>query len=123
MKADILRRAQEVSDDEENRYVPATGGMGRREFISFDDDEFDDDFGNVSVVGDGETSDGEDEDVEEKVCTSTAYIPHVADHDGRSLWRRGLKSLTLKVRLSSIVMRRPGNLLGGKRSKPKQVHG
>jgi hypothetical protein len=68
MKADILRRAQEVSgEEEEKRHGPSTGEIGRRNFIPLDEDEFDDDFGNVSVVGDGETSDGEDEEMGGKV--------------------------------------------------------
>jgi hypothetical protein len=80
---------QEIAgEEEETRYGLTTGEINRRKFVPFDEDDFDDDFGNVSVVGDGETSDGEDEEMEEKVCTTaTAYIPHVADHDDRFLWR------------------------------------
>jgi activating signal cointegrator complex subunit 2 len=81
MKAEILRRAQEVSDgEEETRYGPVSGPSGRRQLVIFDEDEFDDDFGNVSVVGDGETSDGEDEEVEEKVCRAVGHIPDISDH-------------------------------------------
>jgi len=81
MKADILRRAQEDSEEEkEGRYGPVSGEIGRHKFIPFDEDEFDDDFGSVSVTGDGETSDGEDDVPDEKVLIAGCYILYLADH-------------------------------------------
>ncbi len=108
MKAAILRLAQEAANEEEEE--AAATGFGRRKLIPFDEDEFDDDFGNVSVVGDGETSDGEDDEVEEKVRTPTSTSLSILKPNLRSQWRLHLNAHILRTLHYSIVMRRPDAL-------------
>jgi hypothetical protein len=70
MKAEILRRATARSDDEDEYAV--IGGPSRRRFVPVDEndfDDFDESLGDVSVAGDGETSDGEN-DTEQKASHS-----------------------------------------------------
>ncbi|PVG01387.1 hypothetical protein CPB86DRAFT_699467 [Serendipita vermifera] len=102
MKAEILRRA-EARSDEEDEYM-ATGGPGRRRFVPVDEndfDDFDESTGDVSVAGDGEISDGEN-DTEQKATAETilelAYIenPKLFDRDANT--RRSKTRADLKLR-------------------------
>lgn len=66
MKAEIMRRAEASSDEEEDvRYRREA-----RRTIPLDDDfeDFDDSVGDVSVAGDGEVSSSDDEEAKEAVC-------------------------------------------------------
>jgi activating signal cointegrator complex subunit 2 len=73
MKAEIIRRAEADSGDEEEEPRYRTE---RRRMIPVEDDfdEFEDSVGNVSVAGDGEGTGSEDE--EEKESVSTTHCSH-----------------------------------------------
>lgn len=63
MKADILRRAEEISDDSEDEDDAGTavgGGKGKGRAAALDDDELED--ADVVKVRDGDASDDEEED-------------------------------------------------------------
>ncbi|OBZ67810.1 hypothetical protein A0H81_12349 [Grifola frondosa] len=109
MKADILRRAEEISDEEDEEDVAAVGtGKGKGQEITFEE-ELDED---VVKVRDGEESEdgqddmeGEDGDIEEPAKTQPetilelAYLrdPKLFDRDGqtrRSKARADLKAQT-----------------------------
>lgn len=62
MKADILRRAEEISDDEEEEAESnLDGAKPKARVIAFDDDDDVGRVGNLKVGGDGEDSDSDDE--------------------------------------------------------------
>ncbi len=102
MKADILRRAEAISDDEDE-----TSANGDRGIVAFDEEA---DLERVKVGGDGEES-GEDEDEDEEdiapqplapeTILELAYIrdPKLFDRDAatkRSKARADLRSQTSK---------------------------
>ncbi|KAJ7754498.1 hypothetical protein B0H16DRAFT_746484 [Mycena metata] len=109
MKADILRRAEEISDDEDEEDADANangGGKGKAKELAEDGDlDIDVAQNHVKVVGDGEESGGEDGDEEEEealtpdtIC-ELAYIrdPKLFDRDvqtRRSKARADLKTQT-----------------------------
>jgi activating signal cointegrator complex subunit 2 len=110
MKADILRRAEEISDDEEEEDGEQNNnGVGKgkaKEHV--DDGDLDIDAGqnHVRVVGDGEESGGEDgngeeDEKEEALNPNTicelAYIrdPKLFDRDAQT--RRGKARADLKA--------------------------
>ncbi|KAJ7073533.1 hypothetical protein B0H15DRAFT_792719 [Mycena belliarum] len=107
MKADILRRAEEISDDEEEdgEDTGNLGGKGKRKEPAEDGDlDLDAVHGHVKVAGDGEDSDAEDGDAEEDeevmspetVC-ELVYIrdPKLFDRDAQT--RRGKARADLKA--------------------------
>lgn len=78
MKADILRRAEAISDEEEDEKSDPhiqgpisanTGNKGKNKLIEIPDDDDADLVNNVRIVGDGEESevDSDEEDEEEQV--------------------------------------------------------
>ncbi|KAF7360436.1 CUE domain-containing protein [Mycena venus] len=104
MKADILRRAEEISDDEEEEDVEDKTGAGKgkaKEHV--DDGDLDLDATHIKVAGDGEESGGEDGDGEEEEALSPeticelAYIrdPKLFDRDAQT--RRGKARADLKA--------------------------
>ncbi|KAJ7359173.1 hypothetical protein DFH08DRAFT_733846 [Mycena albidolilacea] len=107
MKADILRRAEEISDDEEEGEEDEEGknGAGRGKAKVLDDGDLDLDAvrnHNVKVAGDGEESGGEDGDEEEEALSpeticELAYIrdPKLFDRDAQT--RRGQPRADLKA--------------------------
>lgn len=71
MKAEILRRAETNSDDEEEGYPTSK----RPRTVPFEDEDFDEveeSIGDVSVIGDGEAS--EESDEEDEVEVSTQFL-------------------------------------------------
>ncbi|KAJ7240454.1 hypothetical protein C8J57DRAFT_1438901 [Mycena rebaudengoi] len=106
MKADILRRAEAISDDEEEEEVQEHGGTGKGKKVENDDGDLDLDAAqdHVKVAGDGEVSgdeDGEGEDEEEALSPETicelAYIrdPKLFERDAQT--RRGKARADLKA--------------------------
>ncbi|KAJ7037885.1 hypothetical protein C8F04DRAFT_1090551 [Mycena alexandri] len=104
MKADILRRAEEISDDEDEEGADATGGGKGKAKEHTDDGDLDIDVAqnHVKVAGDGEESGGEDGDEEEEALTpdticELAYIrdPKLFDRDAQT--RRGKARADLKA--------------------------
>ncbi|KAJ6595689.1 hypothetical protein DFH09DRAFT_145160 [Mycena vulgaris] len=109
MKADILRRAEEISDDEEDAEEGGEGnnydGTGKGKMKHADDGDLDLDAAHphVKVAGDGEESGGEDGDTEDEEALSPeticelAYIrdPKLFDRDAQT--RRGKPRADLKV--------------------------
>lgn len=111
MKADILRRAEEISDDEEEEAGEGKDGVGKgkaKEHVDDDDSDLDASQTHVKVAGDGEESGGEDSDGEEEeeslspetVC-ELAYIrdPKLFDRDAQT--RRGKPRADLKAQTGS----------------------
>ncbi|KAJ6495260.1 hypothetical protein C8R45DRAFT_866444 [Mycena sanguinolenta] len=105
MKADILRRAEAISDDEEDEEdVEGKSGAARGKAKELaDDGDLDlEDAPHVKVAGDGEESGGEDGDEEEEglspetIC-ELAYIrdPKLFDRDSQT--RRGKARADLKA--------------------------
>lgn len=112
MKADILRRAEAISDDEEDEqsdsYVqgPITnnGNKGKSKLVEIPDDDDTGLLSNVRIVGDGEESDADEEDDEEQakspeMILELAYLrdPKVFERDAvtrRSKERTDLKAQT-----------------------------
>lgn len=112
MKADILRRAEEVSDEEEDEedldYLGNGGGKPKVIALAFDEE--DSDAGRVKVAGDGEESDedGDGEEGEEGTPRQTpetilelAYIrdPKLFDRDAQT--RRSKQRADLKAQTST----------------------
>ena len=114
MKADILRRAEAISDDEDEESEPCiqdpananASNKGKSKLIEILNDD-DDDAGlvnSVRIVGDGEESDVDDEDDEEQakspeMILELAYLrdPKVFERDAvtrRSKARTDLKNQT-----------------------------
>lgn len=114
MKADILRRAEEVSDEEEDEedldYLGNGGGKPKVIALAFDEE--DSDAGRVKVAGDGEESDedGDGEEGEEgggtprqtpETILELAYIrdPKLFDRDAQT--RRSKQRADLKAQTST----------------------
>ncbi|KAK7044612.1 CUE domain-containing protein [Favolaschia claudopus] len=109
MKADILRRAEAISDDEDEDEVDAPGknsgkGKAKEPVDDGGDLDLDADQSHVRVVGDGEESGDEDDDSEEgeeplnpeTVC-ELAYLrdPKLFDRDAQT--RRGKARVDLRA--------------------------
>jgi activating signal cointegrator complex subunit 2 len=113
MKADILRRAEAISDDEEDEksdsYVQGpigtnNGNKGKSKLVEIPDDDDTGLVSNVRIVGDGEESDPDEEDDEEQakspeMIIELAYLrdPKVFERDAvtrRSKARTDLKAQT-----------------------------
>ncbi|KIM46903.1 hypothetical protein M413DRAFT_63865 [Hebeloma cylindrosporum] len=108
MKADILRRAEALSSDEEEEYEPDPKGKGKKADLGIDigPDEEDEILVPLGIAGDGEDSGDEDDDEEEEEEAQTpetivelAYLrdPKVFDRDAttrRSKARADLKAQT-----------------------------
>ncbi|KAJ7266903.1 hypothetical protein B0H12DRAFT_1010510 [Mycena haematopus] len=105
MKADILRRAEEISDDEEDEgEIEGKSGAKGKAKEPVDDGDLDLDGAHVKVAGDGEESGGEDGDGEEdeealgpETICELAYIrdPKLFDRDAQT--RRGKPRADLKA--------------------------
>jgi activating signal cointegrator complex subunit 2 len=113
MKADILRRAEEISDDEEEgEDEEGRNGAGRGKAKALDDGDLDLDAvrnHNVKVAGDGEESGGEDGDEEEEALSpeticELAYIrdPKLFDRDAQT--RRGQPRADLKAQTGMFIL-------------------
>ncbi|KAJ7204754.1 hypothetical protein GGX14DRAFT_522958 [Mycena pura] len=109
MKADILRRAEEIPDEEEEEEEgKRDNGKGKGKYVENDDSDSDGAKSHVKVAGDGEESGGEDSDTgddhhEEALTPETicelAYMrdPKLFDRDAqtrRSKTRADLKAQT-----------------------------
>lgn len=114
IKADILRRAEAISDDDEDEKSDShvqgpisvnTGNKGKSKLVEFADDDDAGLVNNVRIVGDGEESDVESEEDEEEqaknpeIILELAYLrdPKVFERDAvtrRSNARTVLKSQT-----------------------------
>ncbi|KAF7344543.1 CUE domain-containing protein [Mycena sanguinolenta] len=105
MKADILRRAEEISDDEEDEEAgegKSGTARGKAKELADDGDLDLEDDSHIKVAGDGEESGGEDGDEEEEslspetIC-ELAYIrdPKLFDRDAET--RRGKARADLKA--------------------------
>jgi activating signal cointegrator complex subunit 2 len=109
MKADILRRAEAMSDDEEDEEeeMKVGGGGGKIVILAYDVEDLDE-AGNVKIGGDGEESeDGEDEGDEEAVpkpqtpetILELAYIrdPKLFDRDAATRRSKAREELKLQT--------------------------
>jgi len=116
MKADILRRAEAISDDDEDEksdpYIQDPSGVskGKNKFIEIPDDDDAGLIDNVRVVGDGEESDvdSDEEDDEEQVKSpemvlELAYLrdPKVFERD--AVTRRSKARADLKTQTGIVV--------------------
>ncbi|KAG8803539.1 hypothetical protein FRC17_006160, partial [Serendipita sp. 399] len=85
MKADILRRAEAASEDDDEEPSRFRRTKGDVEYIDDDFEDLDGAAGSVNVAGDGETSDGNDDEQENSIETTLelAYIenPKLFDRD------------------------------------------
>lgn len=121
MKADILRRAEAISDDDDDEDVePKVGGGVKKSIVLAYDDEDLDGAGNLKIGGDGEESeDGGDEGDEEAIpkpqtpetIMELAYIqdPKLFDRDAatrRSKARGELKLQTGTCCFSFVLFSR-----------------
>ena len=112
MKADILRRAEAISDDDEGEMNYSYGqgtnidNKGKSKLIEIFDDDDADIVNNVRVVGDGEESDVESDEEEQakspEMILELAYLrdPKVFERDAvtrRSKARTDLKTQTGRV--------------------------
>lgn len=103
MKAEIMRRAEATSDDEEE--MDRQRGSRKTPYEYEDDDQFDeldDSVGNVSVAGDGEESDASDDEPDtNKIETilELAYIndPKVFDRDSATRKSKERADLSAKT--------------------------
>lgn len=114
MKADILRRAEEISDEEEDE-DEGNGAKGKGIIVAFEDEL---DEGGLKVRDGEESSDGgsddegDDHDGEVLCPESTIYVFPLTAIFSRTLSLRHLKPFwswrTLQTRKFSIVTFRPG---------------
>ena len=116
MKADILRRAEAISDDDEDErsdsYVrdPISANKGKSKLVEFPDDDDACLVSNVRVVGDGEESDvdNDEEDNDEQakspeLILELAYLrdPKVFERD--AVTRRSKARTDLKTQTGIVV--------------------
>ena len=114
MKADILRRAEAISDDDEDEksdsYTPGTSGdKGKNKLVEIPDD--DDDAGlvtSVRIVDDGEESDAEEDDEEQanspEMILERAYLrdPKVFERD--AVTRRSKARVDLRTQTGTVII-------------------
>ncbi|KAJ7167340.1 hypothetical protein C8R43DRAFT_171813 [Mycena crocata] len=102
MKADILRRAEEISDDEDEEETH-DGGKGKMKEHGDDGDlDIDAALTHIKVAGDGEESGGEDNDAEEEALSpeticELAYIRDSKLFDRDAQTKRGKPRTDLKA--------------------------
>ena len=118
MKADILRRAEEVTDSEDETGVlnaAANVGKGKGRDVAFEDEL--DDLGVVRIGGDGEdsASEGGEDDIDEQGGTSTttarpevtlelAYIANPKAFERDAATRRSKERIALRAQTGASLL-------------------